>query len=339
MKNKIILLAIVLATIIYISSCSKDKEIMNTQANTEKMHSNARIDPSLSNEEMEAAIKEFIKKLEEPSSYSAMNYEEAFEYIEATLNYKYVNYDYSKCANTEEFTGSVQITSNGDGEMDMEAIANVYDAILQDWKAKYHSISEDVKTPIVFDIIDVTPTNVKYIMTVGYGYLDLSLWGEDFVPPTSTYFENAANQYTYQLYAHLNNNQIQLLGMGNGTRIYVPNIGGEWIQDPRLHPSTPDPVPPIDNGITDYKFFYANSDVINYNGYHLSLNTIEYNYHKDQLYVYMQSFLNNTSGANYVSYARVDAAGNFPNYDYVAKHMFSFDYGITYWTSVAVSTL
>ena len=313
---------------------------MNTQANTEKMHSNARIDPSLSNEEMEAAIKEFIKKLEEPSSYSAMNYEEAFEYIEATLNYKYVNYDYSKCANTEEFNGSVQFTSNGDGEMDMEAIANVYDAILQDWKAKYHSISEDVKTPIVFDIIDVTANNVKYTMVVGYGALDLSLWGEEFVPLSSTYYKTAGDQFTYQLYAQLHNNQIQLTPP-LGARLYSSTSYTCWVDaynypsNPSTSSINPEPLPPLGNGYTDYKLFYSSYSET---GYHLDLNQIEYGYHKDMIQVIMFDFLQSRPDANFISDAYVSSYGLNPYY-YKVFHYLHITLGIRYWTYTPISSL
>ena len=87
MKNKIVLLVIMLATIVYLSSCSKEDEIINTKkVESSDTYSKARLNNKLSNEEMEANIRKFIVKLENPGSYSAMNFEEAFEYVEATLN-------------------------------------------------------------------------------------------------------------------------------------------------------------------------------------------------------------------------------------------------------------
>ncbi len=338
MKKITMLIAIVVFSMVIVSSCNKEDDLKVSE-NANKTMTNARLNTELSNEEMEKDILNFMDKLEDPASYEGLNYEEAFDYIEATLNFKYINYDYSKCANTESFNGSAQFTLADGDIMEMDIVKEVYDAILEDWREKYYSVGDEIKTPIVFDITEITTTNVKYEMTVGYGSLDLSLWGEEFVPAASTYFIDAANQYTYQLYAHLHNIQLQLVCYTNGSRIYIPNVGQEWIPDPRLHPSTPDPVLPIDNGITDYEFFYTNSDIVNYNGYHLYLNDLEYKYYKDQLCNYMQNFVNTTIGTNYVNYASVNAGGNYPTYNYVAMHQFKFYYGHTYCTSITACTL
>ena len=337
MKNKILSMAIMLSIIVFISSCSKVEEMQPINSANNKMVS-ARINTNMSNEEMETDIKAFIDKLENPSSYGEMNFEEAFEYIEATLNYKYVNYDYSKCANTKEFTGNIQIAidSNENMQMQMNDITDAYEQILADWRVKYHSISETVKTPIVFDITDVTPTGVKYTMIVGYGSLDLYKWGEEFVPSSTTYFFDAVYEYNNRLYNHLNNNMIQWCPSGN--RVYIPQVGlMQYLSYSGLPSGGADPLPPNNNNYCDYRLYYSHASLPNH---HLYFNTQEYSFYNDQGYLLMTNYLNNNPNANYISQAyfypqSLSSGSNV----YMAMHQFSFYYGFSYITASNVYTL
>jgi hypothetical protein len=294
----------------------------------------------MTNEEMEESILGFIDKLENPEGQSDMDIEEAFDYVEATLNYKYVNYDYSKCANTVEFTSSINISPDQNNMMTMGAISVAYDSILADWQQHYYSIEDNNKTPIVFDITDISSTEIKYTMIVGYGYLDLSKWGESFMPAASTYFKTAASQYTYQLYAHLNNNLIQW--NPSGTRTYSWPVVPTYYIQPSSYPSNPstssvnpEPLPPLGNGYTDYKLFKSDFGGPNY---HLYLNTTEYNYHRDMLSVIYLDLLANNQNANFVILAQVEAYGINP-YNYHVKHIMKILLGHRYWTTIPVSTL
>jgi len=315
---------------------------LEQKQNTNTSIKQARIDSKMSNEEMEADINDFIKKLEDPNSYADMDYKEAFDYVEATLNYKYVNYDYSKCAKTKTFTSSVNINTNANGEITMADIKAAYDVILADWHNKYYSIAEEVKTPIVFDITEVTPNSVKYTMVVGYGYIDLSKWGDAFVPPSSTYFKTAAAQYTNMLHAHLNNNQIQW--NPPGTRAYSYYITTVYV-GPTQYPSNPstasvnpEPLPPLGNFYTDYKLFKSDKSTYGNTNYHTYLNSTEYNYHRDMLSIIYLNELSKNQYANFVSNVIVEAYGINPYYYNINHHMI-ISLGHRYYTYTPISTL
>ncbi len=341
MKIKSILALLFVAALFVVSSCKKEEAgLQNTEINSNTNIKSVRLNTNMTNEEMEAEIKGFIEKLENPKEQPDMNYKEAFENVEATLNYKYVNYDYSKCANTKEFNDSINISPDANDMMSMTAIKAAYTSILNDWHNKYYSISDDIKTPIVFDITDVTPTSVKYTMDVGYGYLDLSTWGKDFVAAASTYYVTAAHHYTFQLYAHLHNNQIQW--NPSGTRTYAWSVVPTYYIDPTDYPSNPsmasvnpEPLPPLGNGYTDYKLFKSDQDLP---GYHLYLNTKEYNYHWHMLSVILMDLLNRNSNANFVVLAEVEAYGLNPYFPHV-KHYMKVRLGYRYWTVEPISTL
>jgi hypothetical protein len=294
----------------------------------------------MTNEEMEESILGFIDKLENPEGQSDMDIEEAFEYVEATLNYKYVNYDYSKCASTVEFTSSITISPDQNNMMTMGAISVAYDSILADWQQHYYSVEDNIKTPIVFDITDISSTEIKYTMVVGYGYLDLSLWDKSFQPAASTFFKTAASQYTYQLYAQLNNNLIQL--NPSGTRTYSWPVVPTYYIQPTSYPSNPstatvnpEPLPPLGNGYTDYKLFKSDFGASNY---HLYLNTTEYNYHRDMLSVIYLDILANNLNANFVILAQVEATGLNPNY-YHPRHNMKIKLGHRYFTLINAEQL
>lgn len=327
------LISIVVFSMVIVSSCNKEDELKVSE-NTNKTMTNARLNPELSNEEMEESIINFMDKLENPGSYEAMNYEEAFDYIEATLNFKYINYDYSKCANTKEFTSSIELSINSEGNMKMVEIATAYDAILKDWHEKYYSIEESSKTPLVFNITEVTETAVRYSMTVGYGFLDLSLWGEEFVPATLTDFDDAKDQYNNKIYSHLNNTLIEWTSVGN--RVYIPTIDVN-LYIPALLPSYGSDPLPNDINFCDYQLFWSKAS---FPTHHYQLNLIEYNFYYDQAFVIMLDHLSNNSGVNYVSlaYFKDIFSGIKPNYTEV-KHLFKVNYGKRYSTQSAVSTL
>ena len=337
MKTIRTLLVLAIFTTAFITSCNKDKGL---EQESYSKSSTARLNTELNNEDMEADINEFINKLENPSTSADMNYEEAFEYIEATLNYKYVNYDYSKCANTSEFTGEISISVDGDNNMTMAAIKTAYDSILNDWHNKYYSISETEKTPIVFDITEVTSTSVFYTMVVGYGYIDLSLWGDAFAPATSTFYKTAASQYTNQLNAYFNNNQIQWNPAGTRTYSWPIRKVFAFPVDYPSNPSTssvnPEPLPPLGNGYTDYKLF--KSYFTSGNNYHTNLNTTEYNYYYNMLSVIYLDVLDKNADANFIPRVKVEAYGLSPNF-YQAYHFMEIYLGHRYWTVTPVSTL
>ena len=340
MKTIKTLLIIVIITTAFLSSCNKDKAF---EQEIYGKTSTARLNTELNNEEMEADINAFIEKLENPSTASDMNYEEAFEYIEATLNYKYVNYDYSKCANTQEFTGEIAISVDADGNMTMEAIKTAYDSILNDWHNKYYSINETEKTPIVFDITEVTSTNVYYTMVVGYGYIDLSLWGENYVlPQNSIYFVQAADAINNGMNAQINNGQINRCP--SGSRVYYVILGNKYVTKPQDYPSGTDDISlPGTDGYTDYRFFFSSKDPA-YNNPHFYLSTTstfnEYGFYKVQYGQFITNYAYN-NGGNRVSfqnfYAKriVDANNN----DYTGWHEFYFTYGKEYFTIKNISTL
>ncbi len=334
MKRITIIIALALLSMIYISSCSKDDDVSQNKNNTTTMN-NARLNNEMTNEEMEADINAFIDKLDEPNSYPDMNFEEAFEYVEATLNYKYVNYDYSKCANTQEFSGSVSISVNSDNEMSMTEISEAYNSILSDWQSNYYSVEDTVKTPIVFDITDVTSSSIKYTMIVGYGELDLSEWGDEFVTPPSTNFFLASVLYNNRLHNHLNNNMIQWLPSG---RLYIPNvIVIQYLNPLDFISYANDPYPPNNNGFTDYKYFYSH---LSNSNHHLDFDAVEFDFYYDQLYIAMTNYLYNHSNVNYIGHAKImpSGSGTPPNY-YMALHRFKFHCGYSYWSLTNVSTL
>ncbi len=334
------MLILAVFTIAFMTSCNKDKVL---EQESYSKSSTARLNTELNNEDMEADINEFIDKLENPSTSADMNYEEAFEYIEATLNYKYVNYDYSKCANTSEFTGEISISVDADNNMTMAAIKTAYDSILNDWHNKYYSISETEKTPIVFDITEVTNTSVSYTMVVGYGYIDLSLWGDNYVVPTnSIYFMAAATAMTNGMNAQINNNQIQRCP--SGSRVYYVVLGSKFIKAPQNYPSGTDDISlPGTDGYTDYRFFFSSKDPA-YNNPHFYLSTTsafnEYGFYKDQYGQYITDYAFN-NGGNRVSFQNIYGVAFKDQYnsDYTGYHNCYFYYGKEYYTITSLSTL
>jgi len=336
MRIKSIFALLSIVALFVVSSCNKEDEQLQKQDTKTSTIKSARLNTEMTNEEMEAHITAFMDKLADPTNFGDMNYKEAFEDVEATLNYKYVNYDYSKCANTQKFTADIQIAVDANGNMSMESIAAAYNQILADWRTKYHSISETEKTPIVFDITDVTENTVKYTMMVGYGYLDLTKWDKSFVPATSTYFCDAAYEYNNRLYHHLNNTMIQWCPPGN--RVYIPQVGlMQYISHTGLPSGAADPIPPGNNNYCDFKLFYSHASLPSH---HLNLNSTEYSFYYDQGCLLMTNYLNNTPNANYISQAYFFPVkeGNIPNY-YKVMHQFSFFYGYRYFTLANTYTL
>ena len=339
MKYLVLVLSII---VILFTSCSKEDEITSVPA--KHSNSNARLNPKLSNEEMENDILSFIAKLEQPEGQQDMNYKEAFEYVEATLNYKYVNYDYSKCANTTTFTSSFEISPDKNGMMSMTAISLAYDSILADWRQKYNSVNEDVKTPIVFDISQISATRVFYTMIVGYGSLDLKYWARPVQPTSPVYFIQAANDYTFGMMAQINNGQISRQPVG--TRTYYVSLGGQYITDPRNYPSgNADISLPGNNGYTDFLFFFSSADP-NYQNFHLYLSVPpqldEYGFYATQLGQYVTNYATN-NGGNRVSYCQIwaDWQVSATNNQIIteARHKLNFYYGREYYTQTSLSTL
>ncbi len=211
-----------------------------------------------------------------------------------------------------------------------------YDSILNDWSTKYHSIEDVNKTPIVFDIIDVSSTKVDYTMVVGKGSIDLELYGDKFVTPTSTNFFLASILFNDMMYHHLNNDMIQWMPSGN--RLYSPTISS-YTATPFVFPSAAlDPLPPNDNGFTDYRLYYSHASNSNH---HIDLNTIEFNYYYNQFgNDLMFEVLNSYPNKNYVTFAKVNCftQGSNPNFT-LAEHMVEYHFGRRYWTANGLSTL
>jgi len=224
-----------------------------------------------------------------------MDYKEAFDYVEATFNYKYVNYDYSKCANTKIFTSSVSINTNANGEITMVDIKAAYDAILADWHNKYYSVEEEDKTPIVLDITDVTSSIVKYTMVVGYGYVDLSEWGKAFVPPPGTIFWETAQ--TWMTYCFENHLDWVKHNITNG-RPYFINVGHKADFGYKGPLNVNDPTP--GDGFIDNYFWYTEKGKP---GYHFLLYQWEYSYHVNAYFTFVQEFISSLPNANACSYS------------------------------------
>jgi hypothetical protein len=297
----------------------------------------------MTNEEMEESILGFIDKLENPEGQSDMDIEEAFDYVEATLNYKYVNYDYSKCANTVEFTSSINISPDQNNMMTMGAISVAYDSILADWQQHYYSIEDNNKTPIVFDITDISSTEIKYTMIVGYGSLDIGYWANPTPPTSAVYFVQAANNYTNGITAQINNDQISR--QPTGSRSYYVAIGGQYVTDPRNYPSgSNDNSLPGNNGYTDFLFYFSSADP-NYQNFHLYLSVPpqldEYGFYATQLGQYVTDYATN-NGGNRVSYCKVyEAHLSDPSNQNIAeaRHKVNFTFGREYYTQTNLSSL
>jgi len=334
MRIKSIIALLSIVALFVVSSCNKEDEQLQKQDTKTSTLKSARINTGMTNEEMETHITAFMDKLDEPTNFGDMNYEEAFEDVEATLNYKYVNYDYSKCANTQEFAADIQIDVDADGNMRMESIAAAYNQILADWKKKYHSISETEKTPIVFDITDITENTVKYTMIVGYGELDLksNIWND--LGLDSVGYFMASVLFNQELYYQLNNNMVQWLPVG---RLYMPNIGQiQYLQATLLPSYSLDPFPPNNNGLTDYRLFYTNPSMTNYHEY---LHEAEFNYYFSQLITIMTDYLSTNSNANYVTYTYVRPYIAPLGSQHIVWHGFKFNYGYSYYTVANLYTL
>ena len=233
---------------IFVSSCSKVEDI--APANSTNNQKSIRMSEDMTNEEMEESILGFIDKLENPEGQSDMDAEEAFEYVEATLNYKYVNYDYSKCAETVSFNGSYSINPDANGMLTMSAISVAYDSILANWRQNYYSVEETNKTPIVFDITSISSTKVDYTMVVGKGSLDLRDYSTDLIVPTSVFHADGAYYIRNQILNYLNNTNISY-----GNRSYFTFIGMQWL-GPKGMLNSNDPV--SGDGYIDYQYFYTN---------------------------------------------------------------------------------
>ena len=340
MKN-LILIATIVLTMVIVSSCSKEDGLVDENKSSKSM-TNARINPEMTSEEVEKNILVFMDKLEHPGSYERMNYEEAFEYVEAALNFQYVNYDYSKCANTERFNGDVQFTLEDGETIEMDQLKEIYDVILEDWREKYYSVEDEIKTPIVFNITDISSTGVKYEMEVGYGSLDLEYWGKKSAPADSTYWITAGNQMHWQINAFLSNYQIALYNPGAGfQRVFITNVGNILYNhtDYPSNPSTalvyPEPLPPLTNGYTDYRLFTSDMNGLEYHQY---INAAEYDYHRAMMFVFLTESIHVDPMQNYVSYARVDSYGIFPSYQ-VIGHRLRVTMGRHYITSTPIITL
>jgi hypothetical protein len=326
--------------VVFAISCKKDVESYdNSNFTNEKA---MRLNSELSNEEMEEQITSFIEKLEYPETQPSMNYEEAFDYIEATLNYKYVDYDYSKCADIQTFYGSLSINPDGEGMMTMSAISQIYDSIVSNWRVNYYSLDESNKTPIVFDITEIRSSSIEYIMVVGYGSLELSYWANPTPPPSGVYFKQAAQNYTNGMTAQINNDQISRCP--SGARAYYVSLGGQLVSDPRNYPSgSLDISLPNDDGYTDYLFFFSSAD-INYNNFHLYLSVPpqldEYGFHATQLGNYVTNYAA-THGGNRVTLCDVGWNELKDAYNVVqeARHTVNFYFGKEYYTQTSLSTL
>jgi hypothetical protein len=336
MKNKILSMAIMLSIIVFISSCSKDEKMQPIDnANNNKMVS-ARISTEMTDEEYEADIKAFIDKLENPSSYGEMNFEEAFEYVESTLIYEYINLDYSKCATISEFNSSLTISVDNEGEMSMIDIKSAYEKMRLNWSSNFHSINDENKTPIMFHITEITSTTIKYQMIIGHGYVDLDLWGENYIVPPSVNYVTAANSITMGMLLHLKNIGItNRPGLNYHLVFQNPTPNKVIITDPTLYQSINDPLLPINNGYTDYLFFYTNSGGT---GYHQNLSTLEYNYYNTAFHEYVADYPP-TVGCNNIIYARLDPISQVFANSTEYKHKVTFYYSVRRWVKNPPSTL
>ena len=323
---------------VLIIGCSKEKlQKENSMTKQNYGTQNARISNQMSNDDMEKEIMDFIEKVNDTIILPAINYIEAFEYVEASLNFQYVNYNYSKCANTTTFTGSIEFSVDENSNMSFDNIRLAYNAILNDWKSKYHSISVTEKTPIVFDITEVRSTCVDYTMIVGYGELDLNEYDEGFVPQALTPFTVAGTEFNSYLYFQFEALKQQMFPLGY--RVYLPVVRGVQYLWPLNHPSGgSDVYPPNNNGLTDYLFFY--SDHANSN-FHTDIDQSEYYFYRGNLNPIMQNYISNNNDVNYAAFGDITSnfgSGNPPNYSKI-WHSFSFYVGTSFYTSQALWTL
>jgi hypothetical protein len=332
---------ILLFLLMIFTSCDKEKDLYS--GSDDRNFSNARINSDNSNEKMEDDINAFIKKLEDPENEANMDYIEAFEYVEATLNYNYVNFDYSKCENIETFDSYIDISPDEEGMMSMVAISVAYDSILAEWRTRYYSIDEENKTPIVFDITEVTQARVFFTMVVGYGSLNLSYWENPTTPPTGVYFTQAAQNYSNGMMAQINNELISRTP--SGMRAYYVLFGGQYIKNYEAlnYPSgSADISLPGNDGITDYLFFFSSS-LSPYQNFHLYLSVPpqldEYGFYATQLGQYVTNYAAN-HGGNRVSLCDVYSFSSSQGSTItIAAHGVNFYYGKEYYTSTSLSTL
>lgn len=324
-----------LISMIFVSSCSKVEDSVQKSSTIDNKP--IRMSEDMTNDEMESSILDFIFKLDNPEGQADMDVEEAFEYVEAALNYKYVNYDYSKCANTVEFQGSINIAPDENNMMTMSAISLAYDSILNDWSTKYHSVNDEYKTPIVFDITSLEGNRVEYTMIVGKGSIDLRDYSKDLVVPTTIYHADGAYYIQNQILNYLNNTNISY-----GNRSYFVLIGMQWL-GPKGSINSNDPTP--GDGYIDYQYFYTN---IAEPGYHLFWHQYEYDYYKDSYFDGLSDFISSTPSVNATSYYHIGIDFNGPAYNPNANppttpnilwHIPQVFYGERYITANGMSTL
>jgi hypothetical protein len=324
---------------IFVSSCSKVEETIQNNSLATPLNKSARLSDTLTNEAMENAILAFISKIEAPVGQTDMNVENAFEYIEAALNYKYVNYDYSKCANSETFYGTYSINPDGNNMMTMSDISKAFNDIRTDWSSKYHGVEDEIKTPIVFDITSIEDNTVNYTMVVGKGSIDLKAYTNDLVfYGNGTYYHvNGARYIQNQILNFISNTGITL-----GSRSYFVNVGIQWL-GLKGSINSNDPIP--GDGYIDYQYFYTN---ITENGYHLFWQQFEYSYYKNAYFNGLSNFISSLPGYNEASYYHIgiDYSGpaynpnaNPPTTPNVVWHEAQVFYGTRYITPNGMSTL
>ena len=235
-----------------------------------------------------------------------------------------------------EFKGSISISPDANNMMTMNAISLAYDSIFNDWSTKYHSIEDVNKTPIVFDITDVSSTKVDYTMVVGKGSIDLKAYSTDLVVPKSIFHANGAYYIENQILNYLNNTNISM-----GNRSYFVLVGMQWLGPKGLINSN-DPIP--DDGYIDYQYFYTNKAEP---GYHLFWHQFEYDYYKDSYFNGLSDFISSLPSINAASYYHIgiDGVGNyFPNQNPPVLpdsrwHTPQVFYGRRYITASSMSTL
>lgn len=288
-------------SIIFVISCAKEESMVFPKSNNGSMTNTTRLFRDMSDEAVEADLIAFINKLDAPEGKAPMEIDEALEYIEATLNYKYVNLDYSKCQETVEFEGTQSIVPDSSGQLSMSAIAALYSNIKDDWHDKYASIEVEVKTPVAFDITGITNNVVNYVMMVGHGSLDLPAYRFDFTPQVWDFIE-AANNMSWRMIASLTGVQ------ENQPRPYYITTGTAFlgIKGP-INPNDPTP----GDGIIDYHRYYCDSEL---HGNHFWLEIFEYDYHEAMYFSDVSTFVSALSLSTGYSYMMADQypMGNFP---------------------------
>ena len=235
---------------------------MEQKQNTNTSIKQARIDSKMSNEEYIKDIHAFFDKIENPSEDEFMDVSEAIDYVEAGLNYRYVNLADMYYLNDTVFSGSFIFNSTA-GKMNTVDIKRLYDVLKDDWSMKYNSLNFENKRPILFDITDIEENTIKYDFVIAWEKLDVDLYRK-YVPTTYIPYNVAANIIKNWIRAdaicpyQLNTTWYRAVPISVNEKLF---IGGNI-----LNPNDPTP----NDGLIDFMQFYTEM-AASYPNYHVTL--------------------------------------------------------------------